>query len=152
MLIEIVLALILSRICIYRFCNRLDGLTLCNARRVTFKPLAVKKNKVLVIYSVIYLCQFVVIVTRIRYYCCLSVFVTIRQLLFLFDLLHVSFEFCFDYCLKEKKNNSEPDPVQVFRSCITAIHQYLLATACSTPSSSRVNKHHTADSTDFVLV
>ncbi len=30
------LALILSRICIYRFCNRLDSLTLINARAVTF--------------------------------------------------------------------------------------------------------------------
>ena len=62
------LALILIRICIYQFRNHLDSLTLCNARTVTFKLVAVK-NKVLVIYSVVYLCQLVVIVTRIRYYC-----------------------------------------------------------------------------------
>jgi hypothetical protein len=43
-LAKIVLALMLSRICIYQFCNRHDSLTLCNARTVTFKLVAVKKG------------------------------------------------------------------------------------------------------------
>ncbi len=37
-------------------------------------------------------------------------------------------------------------------TCCTRSTQYLLTTTCSTSSSSRVNKHHTADSTHFVLV
>ncbi len=36
-LAEIVLASIPSQICIYQFCNRLDSLTLCNTRTVTFE-------------------------------------------------------------------------------------------------------------------
>jgi hypothetical protein len=41
-LAEIVLAVIPSRICNYQFHNRHDSLTLCNARTVTFKLVAVK--------------------------------------------------------------------------------------------------------------
>ncbi len=41
---EIVLALIPSWICNNRFRNRLDSLTLCNTRTVTFKLVAVKRR------------------------------------------------------------------------------------------------------------
>jgi hypothetical protein len=127
------------------------GLTLCNAGSVTFKPVAVK-DKVLVIYSVVYLCQLLVIVTRIRYHC---LFVSIRYYLSVIvrclTFASFSFEFCFDCCLRRKRTILNLtlfryfDPVKKI-TCVTAIHQYLLTTAYSTSSSSRVNKHHTADS------
>jgi hypothetical protein len=87
----------------------------------------------------------------------MNLFISLYLLLFvscfysLFDyFVSFSFEFCFDCCSKREKNNSDPElcsgisilryPLQVTR------------TPCSTSSSSRVNKHHTADSTNFVLV
>jgi hypothetical protein len=38
------------------------------------------------------------------------------------------------------------------RTILTLNHVQVFRSPCSTSSSSRVNKHHTADSTDFVLV
>ncbi len=54
---------------------------------------------------------------------------------------------------KEKRTILTLNRVQVFRSRVTrkAVEVPVVPAACST-SSSRVNKHHTADSTDFVLV
>ncbi len=119
-----------------------------------------KINKVLVIYSVVYLCQLLVIVTRIRYHC---LFVSIRYYSSIIvrcsTFASFSFEFCFDCCSKRKGTILNLtlfryfDPVKKI-TCNTSVpfQVLLLTTTCSTPSSSRVNKHHTADSTDFVLV
>ncbi len=85
-------------------------------------------------------------------------FVSYYSLLFVqlfYSLFDYSFCFIFIWVLlivvQKKKNNSDPelcsgifDPVQV-----PAIQQ--VPVTCSPPSS-RVNKHHTADSTNFVLV
>jgi hypothetical protein len=76
-LAEIVLALIPSRICNYQFCNRHDGLTLCNTRTVTFKLVAVKE--VLVIYSVVF---FVPVIHYSSFVICCAF---IRQLLFVIN-------------------------------------------------------------------
>ncbi len=101
---------------IYRFHNCLDSLTLCNARTVTFKPIAVKIRCSW--FTPLYICasysQSLLVVVIIVYS---SVFVIIRQLLFVVRLFaSLSFEFCFWLLLEKKKSNSEPDPVQVFRS------------------------------------
>ncbi len=146
---EVVLALIPSRVCSYQFRNRLDNLTLLNTRTVTFKLVAIKDRCSW--FTRLYICAsyslFVFVI-----YC--AVFVIIRSVFYsLFDyFVSFSFEFCFDYCSKEKRTILNLNSVQVFRSCVGIYpFKYLLTTTCSTPSS-RVNKHPTADSTDFVLV
>ncbi len=155
-LAEIVLALIPSRICNYQFYNRHDSLTLCNTRMVTFKLVAVKE--VLMIYSVVYF----VPVIRIRYsyslfvvhlFCQLSI---IRYYLFIYfvrcsiiNFASFSFEF-FLLLFKRKRTILILNHVQVFRS--RKQKKYPLYLLPVSTSSSRVNKHHTADSTDFVLV
>ncbi len=106
-LAEIVLALIPSRICNYRFCNRLDSLALCNTMVVTFKLVAVKIRcswftQLYIHASYSYsLLVFVIVV---------HLFVSRYSLLFvqLFYLLFdyfasFSFEFCFHCCSKEKE-------------------------------------------------
>ncbi len=154
-LAEIVLALIPGRICNYQFCNRLDSLTLCNARTVTFKLVAVKNRCSW--FTQLYICASYPLFVFVN--CCAF----IRQLLFVIIcsfILFVVWLFCFHShwaslfycCSKEEKNNSDPELCSgISIPCYQQYIKYLLTTTCSTPSS-RVNKHHTADSTDFVLV
>ncbi len=109
MLVEIVLALILSRICIYQFCNRLDSLTLGNARTDTFKLVAAKIGA-----RDLLSCIFMPVI-RNRYSYTLLLF--IRQYLLLFvSCLFVVQLFCFIFIWvlfwllsKREKNNSEPE-------------------------------------------
>ncbi len=104
-------------------------------------------------------------------YNCLCQLVDIRELLFvlifvinrsfilfivrLFVLfivrLFVLFSFPSIPCLfivQKRKSNSDPEPYSGISIPLTVTRS---STRCST-SSSRVNKHYTADSTDFVLV
>jgi hypothetical protein len=105
-LAEIVLALISSRICIYQFCNRHDSLTLCNARTVTFKLVAVRIGAcdLLSCIFVLVICirhsysLFVVYSSFIRYYS-FSYFVHCS----IFHFVSFSFEFWFDCCSKKKE-------------------------------------------------
>jgi hypothetical protein len=80
------------------------------------------------------------IVSRYRYYSSVVLFVV---QLFCFIFIWVLFWLLFK---KMKRTILNLNSVQVFRSCNTSV-----PATVSTPSS-RVNKHHTADSTDFVLV
>ncbi len=143
---EIVLALIPGRICSYQFRNRLDNLTLLRTRMVTFKLVAIKDRcswftrlyicasyslHIFVIYCA-FICQYYSL-SSVQYFICCSII-----------LFH--FRLSFDCCSKEKRTILNLNSVQVFRSCNTSV-----PATVSTPSS-RVNKHHTADSTDFVLV
>jgi hypothetical protein len=94
------LALILIRICIYQFCKRLDSLTLFNAGAVTFQPVAIKVGARDLLDCI------VMPVIRNRY--SKSLFIVYSsvssQYYSLFNyLLHFSFEFCFDCCLKRKE-------------------------------------------------
>ncbi len=123
-LVDIVLALIPSRICIYQFCNRHDGSTLCNTRTVTFKLVAVKIRcswftQLYIYASYSYsLLLFVIVVyssVTIRYYS-FSYFVRCSIIHF----VSFSFEFCFDCCSKKRKRTILTlNSVQVFRSCVT---------------------------------
>ncbi len=104
----------------------------------------------LVIYSVVYLCQSFVIVIRICSYCLFigiryysSVIVCCSIILLHF---HLSFVLVVVWKEKEKFWTWPCSGISILQYI-----KYLLTTTCST-SSSRVNKHHTADSTDFVLV
>ncbi len=99
-----------------------------------------------------------------RYSYLLLLFVCQYSLLFvsyyslLDSLLPFSFEFCFDCCLKRKRTILNLTLFRYFDPALPVqVHQYLLTTTCSTPSSSRVNKHHKSDSTflfhlSFVLI
>ncbi len=150
--LEIVLALIPSRICYYQFCNRLDSLTLCNTRTVTFKLVAVKRGA-RDLLSCIKLCQLFVTLQSLFV---VHLFVINRSFILFVVRLFILFPFsqnlCLFYCCsKEKRTILILNHVQVFRSCYYFKYplyknKYLFST------SSRVNKHHTADSTDFVLV
>ncbi len=78
------LALILTQICIYQFCNRLDSLTLFNAGAVTFKLVAIKVGARDLLECI------VVPVTRNRYsYSLLLLFVLIRQFFVIHSVLFV---------------------------------------------------------------
>ncbi len=131
----------------YQFRNRLDSLTLSNAGAVTFQTCCNKVGARDLLDCI------VVPVTRNRYsYLLLLLFVLIHQFpLFtqyysLFDFCFIFVEFYFDCCSKRKRTILN----------LTLFRYFDLVTSypfkCSTSSSSRVNKHHTADSTDFVLV
>ncbi len=99
------LALILTRICIYQFCNRLHSLTLFNAEAVTFKLVAIKVGARDLLDCI------VVPVTRNRYsYLLLLLFVFIRQFFVIHSVLFVvrlftsfSLSFYFDCCSKRKE-------------------------------------------------
>ncbi len=152
---EVVLALIPSQICSYQFRNRLDNLTLHSTRTVTFKLVAIKDRCSW--FTWLYICAsyslhiFVIYCAFIcQYYSLLFVQYFIRCSIFLFHF-HLSFVFIVVQKRKEQFWTWTLfryfDPVKK----ITCVTSYLLTTTCSTPSS-RVNKHHTANSTDFVLV
>jgi hypothetical protein len=63
-------------------------------------------------------------------------------------LLHFHLHFV---VVAQKKGKSNSDPELCSGISILQYIKYLLTVTCSPPSS-RINKHHTADSTDFVLV
>ncbi len=152
-LAEIVLALIPSRICNYQFRNRLDSLTLCNTRTVTFKLVAAKNRCSW--FTQLYICAsyslFVFVI------CCAFICSVILLVQLFYSLFDYSFCSIFIWVLlivvQKKKNNSEPELCSGISILLTeevpAIQQ--VPVTCSPPSS-RVNNHHTADSTDFVLV
>ncbi len=98
-------------------------------------------------YSVVYFCASYWLFV-IRYLLCFYL------LFILFGVrLFVLFPFSLIHCLvlfKREKNNSDPEPCSGILIPLTKEVPVVPAT-CST-STSRVNKHHTADSTDFVLV
>ncbi len=100
------------------------------------------------IYSVVY-CASIIIAINNRYYC---LFVSIYYYSFRLFVIRLfasfSFEFCFDCCLKRKRAILN---LTLFRYFNPVVQEVPVTSTCST-SSSRVNKHHTADSTDFVLV
>ncbi len=141
-LAKIVLALIPSRICNYQFCNLLDSLTLCNTRTVTFKLVALKIRCSW--FTQLYICASYSLFVFVIYYAFIrSVF---------YSLFDYSSCFIFIWVLlivvQKKKNNSDSElcsGISILRYPCTR------STSCST-SLSRVNKHHTADSTNFVLV
>ncbi len=83
------LALILGRICIYQFCNRLDSLTLINARAVTFKTCCNKVGAHDLLDCI------VVPVTRNRYSHSLLLFI---RIIHQFSLLFVQYYSLFDFC------------------------------------------------------
>jgi hypothetical protein len=131
---EVVLALIPSRICSYQFRNRLDNLTLHSTRTVTFKLVATKDRCSW--FTWLYICASYLLLVFVIYCAFIRQYYSLLNYFF-----SSSFEFCFDCCSKEKRTILNLNSVQVFRSCVTW-----------STSSSGVNKHHTADSTDFVLV
>ncbi len=136
---EVVLALIPSRICNYQFRNHLDSLTLRNTRTVTFKLVAIKNRCSW--FTQLYICAsytLFVFVNCCVFICWLSF--VIRSVIFVM-LFHSHWALFILLLFKRKRTILNLNSVQVFRSYVT----------CST-SSSRVNKHHTADSTNFVLV
>ncbi len=51
------------------------------------------------------------------------------------------------FIVQKRKSNSDPEPCSGISIPLTVTRS---STRCST-SSSRVNKHHTADSTDFLV-
>jgi hypothetical protein len=65
----------------------------------------------------------------------------------LFVLFSLSLIICL-FIVQKKKNNSDPEPCSGISIPLAVTRS---STRCST-SSSQVNKHHAADSTDFVLV
>ncbi len=123
---------------------------------VAFKLASVKKE-VLVIYIV----QMHVPVSRYSWFIICAIYSLFIVHLFcsLFDYLFCFlFHWFFAYLLsKRKRAILILNRVQVFRSCkaeeVTCyLFKYPLYLFKYSTSSSRVNKHHTADSTDFVLV
>jgi hypothetical protein len=115
---EIVLALIPSRICNYQFCNRLDSLTLCNTRTVTFKLVAVK-NRCLW-FTQLYICASYPLFVFVN--CCAF----IRPLLFVHLFCSFVRLFCFIFIWvllivvqKRKRTILTLNSVQVFWSRCT---------------------------------
>ncbi len=125
-LAEVVLALILSRICNYQFRNRLDSLTLRNTRTVTFKLVA-KRIGARDLLS----CIFVPVIVFTN---CCALFVSYFSLSFV-QFSFVVRLFCFHshwalfvlLLFKRKRTILTLNSVQVFRSRYTtdgpAIHQ-----------------------------
>ncbi len=85
-------------------------------------------------------------VSRYSYSLFVLVFVINRSFILFIVRLFVLFSFslmlaCFIVVQKREKNNSDPEPCSgISIPCYLFQHHHL------------VNKHHTADSTDFVLV
>jgi hypothetical protein len=98
------------------------------------------------------LCQLFVI----RYSLFVLLFVILHLFCSLFDYLLFSSHWFFACFIVVRKSNSDPEPCSGISIPLTVTFsstryllykKYLFST-----SSSQVNKHHTADSTDFVLV
>ncbi len=147
-LAEIVLALIPSRICIYQFCNRLDSLTLCNTRTVTFKLVTVKNRCSWFTQLYIHASYSYSLLVFVN--CCAfihqSLYVIIRQLFYsLFDyFFSSSFEFCFDCCSKEKEQFWT---WTLFRYFDPAIRQ---VPALPVTSNLRLFQHHHLESINII--
>ncbi len=95
-------------------------------------------------YLFIIVTRYYLFVLRIRYCRSFILFCSLFDYLFVLLFYFISHRFfCFIHCslFKREKYNSDPE----LCSDILILH------TCST-SSIQVNKHHTADSTDFVLV
>jgi hypothetical protein len=110
--------------------------------------------KTLVIYM--YIVHMVVPVIRYSLFICALLFVIDRSIILfivrLFILLF-SFSLIFFYSLfKRKRAILILNRVQVFRFCYLFKYPIVPVQVHLSPSSLGVNKHHTADSTDFVLV
>ncbi len=109
-LAEVVLALIPSRICNYQFRNRLDSLTLCNTRTVTFKLVAIKNRCSW--FTQLYICASYSLFTFVNY-CALFVsyyslsFVQLSFVVRLFCFILI--ELCCFIVVQKKKNNSQPE-------------------------------------------
>jgi hypothetical protein len=88
---ENALALILIRICIYQFCNRLDSLTLFNAGAVTFQLVAIKVGA-----RDLLDCIVVPVIRNCYSHSLLLLLVSIHPVLFVIRLIaSFSSEFCF---------------------------------------------------------
>ncbi len=114
---EVVLALIPSRTCSYQFRNRLDNLTLHSTRTVTFKLVAIKNRCSW--FTQLYICASYSLLVFVIY---CALFVSIIRY-YSFSISFVVRLFCFILIwsfvlivVQKKKNNSEPESVQVFRS------------------------------------
>jgi hypothetical protein len=125
-------------------------LTLCNTGTVTFQPF----NKDTHDYSYLCMCQLIVFII---YYCCLLFIVVVHLFCSLFDLhlffvRHLFFQF-FAFHLFVVHCSKEKDSILIL-DCIPGISIPLYVKCCTriTSPSMQVNKHHTSDCTDLVLV
>jgi hypothetical protein len=111
-------------------------------------------KKILVIY-ILYRCLCQLSVIRDLFSCAFLFVINRSFILFivrLFILFH-SHRFFVYLLFKREKSNSDPEPCSGISILLTEEVPVVPATCHQhTPSSLRVNKHHTADSTDFVLV
>ncbi len=138
---EVVLALIPSRLCSYQFHNRLDNLTLCNTRTVTFKLVAVKDRCSW--FTRLYICAsysldiFVIYCAFIRQYYSLSpvqYFIRCSDILFHFHL-----SFVLIVVQKRKEQFWTWTLFRYFDPALPAKHQYL-----------RLFQHHHLESINII--